>query len=89
MFGHCHLPEQCAGLSCFQVKQDEVVLNGFCTVTCVNATQCGPSPGGCSATPACVPVGGQHACALSCAGGGSCPAGMECMSFSDSGEICV
>jgi hypothetical protein len=89
MFAHCLAPEECGGLSCFQVKQDEQVLNGFCTVACSNANECGPAPGNCSSTPACVPVGGQYACALSCAGGASCPPGMECMNFQDSGEVCV
>lgn len=89
MFAHCLAPEECGGLSCFQVKQNEQVLNGFCTVTCSNVNECGPAPGNCTASPACVPVGGQTACALSCEGGASCPPGMECMNFQDSGQVCV
>ncbi|MFV8749321.1 hypothetical protein ACNOYE_02090 [Nannocystaceae bacterium ST9] len=58
---------------------------GFCTVTCMDVDDCEPSPVG-TATPTCLEVAGEAACALDCGDGRSCPPGMRCEQVDAGGE---
>jgi hypothetical protein len=91
MYSECLVPEEClAPINvCIVVNDTE----GFCTnMACTNpATDCEPSPGG-TATPICFPIelNGMPtaSCALGCAGGLTCPAGMTCWPLAE-GSICA
>jgi hypothetical protein len=50
---------------------------GFCTEACHDVEDCDASVAG-TAEPTCLPVEGDHACALDCGGGRTCPPGMRC-----------
>jgi hypothetical protein len=50
---------------------------GFCTQECLDVEDCAESAVG-TAEPTCLPVEGDHACALDCGGGRTCPSGMRC-----------
>lgn len=85
-----------AMLDCVAPTNVCLVINmndGFCTNQgCANpAVDCTASPGG-TATPVCFPttLDGMPAmsCALSCAGGLTCPAGMMCYPLAE-GSICA
>lgn len=82
-----------SAVECFGTTACVLVMGdlGFCTNACTIPGDCGPSPAG-TATPACVtaPVGGvdMQVCALDCAGGKTCPGGMECLTLGAS-MVCV
>jgi hypothetical protein len=50
---------------------------GFCTEACLDVEDCDGSAVS-TAVPTCLPVEGDHACALDCGGGRTCPPGMRC-----------
>jgi len=65
------------------------VTDGFCTNDGCPGT-CDPAPG--DAPVKCIPVSGYTLCALSCAAGEACPAGMICTAVgTDTGDqdVCV
>lgn len=60
---------------------DDAGEQGFCTVTCEDATQCPASPGG-TATVICgghESVQDANVCILDCSAGATCPDGMACV----------
>lgn len=79
MYAECMGVASCIGLNTCVTAG----TTGFCSNTnCIDPTaQCDPNPGATStAPPACVDNGmAQMVCALSCAGGQTCPGGMECV----------
>lgn len=91
MYADCLVPEDCVAPTnvCIVVN----MTAGFCTnMACSNpATDCEPAPGG-TAVPTCFPIelnGTPTAsCALSCANGEVCPAGMTCWPLAE-GSICA
>lgn len=68
---------------CLTITENNIDLGSFCTLPgCANpALDCDPNPGG-TASPVCIAVTidgmPDSACALNCAGGGSCPPPMVC-----------
>lgn len=64
---------------------------GYCSNNCTIPGDCGVSPGG-TAQPACVTASvlgtDMQVCALDCAGGMTCPGGMECLPLGAS-MVCV
>jgi hypothetical protein len=95
MYSACAMPADCVGVTlCVTILDPmQVPLGGFCTSPgCANAAvDCGATPGG-TATPMCLPLTVNEmpdaACALDCAGGKTCPAGMECLDVTGA-SICV
>jgi hypothetical protein len=94
MYAHCLAPEQCAGGSinvCITINDGRT---GFCTnSTCTNpAVDCDPSPGG-TAEPICYPITindmPAQSCALDCAGGKTCPGGMQCFALEGGLSVCA
>lgn len=79
MYSECAGVADCIGLNTCVLAG----ASGFCSNTgCVDAsTQCDANPGASStAPPTCVDNGaGQMVCALGCAGGQTCPGGMDCV----------
>lgn len=92
MYADCTVAA-CSGLAnvCLTITENDIDLGAFCTAQgCANpALDCDPSPGG-TATPVCLDatVNGMpdSLCALSCAGGATCPAPMICAPLS---QLCV
>lgn len=88
MYSACMGVAMCIGLTTCVLAGP----GGFCSNTgCTDPlSQCAMNPGATStATPACVDNGtGQIVCALSCAGGLTCPGGMECVALGAS-MVCV
>ena len=58
---------------------------GFCTFACEGAQDCPAGTGG-SATATCLLVAADEVCALDCAQGRSCPAGMRCEQIETDGQ---
>lgn len=95
MYSTCAAPSDCVGVTlCVTIVDPmQVPLGGFCTAPgCANAAvDCIAAPGG-TATPMCLPLTVNDmpdaACALDCAGGKTCPTGMECLDVTGA-SICV
>jgi len=93
MWSMCTVAMDCGNLPILCITNADMT-DGFCSTTgCTNAAvDCDPAPGG-TAVPACVPITvndvDEMACALNCAGGLLCPAGMVCMNFADLGMVCM
>jgi hypothetical protein len=95
MYSTCAVPSDCvdANLCVTILDPMQMPLGGFCTSSgCTNAgVDCLATPGG-TATPMCLPLTVNDmpdaACALDCAGGKTCPAGMECIDVTGA-SICV
>ena len=85
MYSHCLTTAECVGLNtCITIFDDQgQAFDGFCTQdNCVDpVADCDPTPGG-DVMPVCaeIQLNGRPAtaCALSCAGGLTCPADMIC-----------
>lgn len=81
MYSECAGVADCIGLNTCVLAG----AVGFCSNTgCTDpVAQCDANPGAtATAPPACVDNGaGQMVCALACAGGQSCPGGMECVAL--------
>lgn len=58
---------------------------GFCTYVCSGAADCEAVDGG-TATATCLPVGGDHVCALDCGDNRSCPLSMRCEQIEANGQ---
>src|SRR5690606_6117591 len=95
MYSDCLSTAECIGQdACITVlDEQQAPIDGFCSKDdCVDPiTDCEPSPGG-TATPVCFSLmlmgAPAEVCALDCAGGESCPAGMVCREVTG-GSICV
>lgn len=97
MYSDCLDAEPC-GFNpnlCITIQDADMMnIDGFCSTTgCANpAMDCDPSPGG-TAVPICMPTTVNNmmlqACALSCAGGMTCPLPMMCYNLNGIGEICA
>lgn len=95
MYSACAQASDCVGVNlCVTISDPMMVpLGGFCTAPgCANpAADCIATPGG-TATPMCLPLTvndmPDSACALDCAGGKTCPTGMECIAITG-GSICA
>lgn len=95
MYSACAQPSDCVGVNLCVTIVDPMMapLGGFCTAPgCANAAaDCVATPGG-TATPMCLPLTvndmPDSACALDCAGGKTCPTGMDCLAITG-GSICA
>ena len=73
-YAGCELGEDCDSGWCLSPQGEP----GFCTHPCAPGTNtCEANPES-SATPACLFVGADAACALDCGDGRTCPPGMRC-----------
>ncbi|NVB38360.1 hypothetical protein G6O69_11010 [Pseudenhygromyxa sp. WMMC2535] len=74
-YASCNAAGECFNDWCLRPLDEP----GFCTQACDPATpETCPDPGVGTATPVCVVVGQDAACALDCGGERDCPEGMRC-----------
>ncbi|RMG93366.1 MAG: hypothetical protein D6705_18895 [Deltaproteobacteria bacterium] len=91
-YSPCATSQDCPrqGLECLQIGAD-----GFCSPQCGDPSECPMAPVGAAVSPLCFPAPGvtYSLCALGCAGGKPCPAGMACKSVTGHDdnvyELCI
>lgn len=84
MYSECAMPGDCVGQNACVTVVGAMGAGGFCsTLGCLDATTCDANPGATSnAIPMCIDNGaGMMVCALTCAGGQTCPGGMQCLAL--------
>ena len=89
LYSMCLIPEDCPGLDgCATVTMmgEDNPYDGYCTNFCASDADCAANLGG-TAIPSCNDEAMAY-CQLDCAGGLTCPTGMECVALSGGKYVC-